>query len=247
MTGDTKYLNVVTSFADWCLRSGVQDPAGWFYAYMGIDSDWEWSKIYGVRERITRQTTWLAKGLLAAYQLTGNQAYLDAVVRAGDYLVNDLLTYNPDTGEVYRSQDRQRVYTYYSQIPFGKLMAELLLGVYIEVDIDIMPRSDLNPINLSSAGVIPVAILSSDTFDATTVDPETVSLAGAGVKMAGKGGRYLSQERDVNKDGLMDLVCEVITEEFLIEPGQSVALLEAETYDGLSIRGVDTVWIVADI
>ena len=40
-----------------------------------------------------------------------------------------------------------------------------------KVTIDIKPGSDPNSINLGSAGVIPVAILSSEAFDATTVDP----------------------------------------------------------------------------
>ena len=51
--------------------------------------------------------------------------------------------------------------------------------------------------------MIPVAIFSSDTFDATTVDPETVALAGAQVKMADKSGKYLWHEEDVNEDGLL--------------------------------------------
>ncbi len=116
----------------------------------------------------------------------------------------------------------------------------------LTVNIDIKPGSDLNSINLSSAGVITVAILSSDTFDATTVDPETVRLAGAGVKMAGKSGKYLSHEEDVNYDGLLDLVCKVYTAQFIIEEGVSVAVLEAETYDGQSIHGVDDIRIVPD-
>lgn len=112
------------------------------------------------------------------------------------------------------------------------------------MEIDIKPDSDLNSINLSSAGVISVAILSSDTFDATTVDPATVFLAGAKVKMAGKSGKYLSHIEDVNEDGLMDLVCQVYTAQFMIESGEAVAVLEAETFDGQVIRGEDFIRIV---
>jgi DNA-binding beta-propeller fold protein YncE len=116
----------------------------------------------------------------------------------------------------------------------------------INVTIDIKPGSDPNSINLSSAGVIPIAILSSDTFDATTVDPETVSLAGARVKMVGKSGKYLCHDEDVNEDGLLDLICQVQTIENFIVTGESVAVLEAETFDGTPIRGDDTVRIVPD-
>jgi hypothetical protein len=47
------------------------------------------------------------------------------------------------------------------------------------VDIDIRPGSDSNSINLGARGLVPVAVLTTDDFDATTVDPVTVSFAGA--------------------------------------------------------------------
>ncbi|MDL1984612.1 MAG: hypothetical protein LWX54_10580 [Deltaproteobacteria bacterium] len=116
----------------------------------------------------------------------------------------------------------------------------------LEVEIDIKPGSELNHINLSSAGVIPVAILSSENFDATTVDPDTVTLAGAAVKIIGQGDSALVREDDVNGDELVDLVCYVITAEFMIETGESIAELEASTFDGTLIHGEDNVVIVAD-
>jgi hypothetical protein len=42
-------------------------------------------------------------------------------------------------------------------------------------EIDIKPGSFPNSINPRSKGVIPVAILTTDTFDATTVDPLSVT------------------------------------------------------------------------
>jgi hypothetical protein len=116
-----------------------------------------------------------------------------------------------------------------------------------EVSIDIKPGSDPNSINLSSAGVVPVAILSSDTFDATTeVDRDTVALAGASVKMVGKSGKLLCHEEDVNEDGFVDLVCKVVTAQFMIEPGDSKAMLEAYTKGGTPIEGEDFIRIVPD-
>jgi len=55
------------------------------------------------------------------------------------------------------------------------------------VDIDIKPGSYPNAINLGSHGLIPVAILSSEDFDAKTVDPDTVELAGANIEVKVKG------------------------------------------------------------
>jgi hypothetical protein len=116
--------------------------------------------------------------------------------------------------------------------------------VVIPVSIDIKPGSFPNSINLSSAGVVPVAILSSGTFDATQVNPGTVSLAGAMVKLIGKGDKYSCQAVDINGDGLLDLLCHVTTAQFMIEPGTSVAFLEAETFNGQKIIGQDSIQIV---
>lgn len=99
-------------------------------------------------------------------------------------------------------------------------------------------------INLSSSGVVPVTILSTADFDASTVVPETVSLAGASVKMVGKSGKYLCSIEDVNSDGLNDMNCKVETAQFLIEPGQATAILEASTIDGLQIRGESSIEVV---
>ncbi len=123
---------------------------------------------------------------------------------------------------------------------------EILFQPYIEIQIDIKPGSDPNSINLGSAGVIPVAILSTQSFDATTVDPQTITLSGASVKLAGKSAKYLAHKEDVNGDGLTDLVCQVYTAQFFIEAGSSIAVLEGTTYDGTSIHGEDIVQIVPD-
>jgi hypothetical protein len=114
----------------------------------------------------------------------------------------------------------------------------------IIISIDIKPGSFPNAINFNSAGVVPVALLSSPTFDATQVDPATVTLAGAQVKMIGKGDRNACAVEDSNSDGLLDLVCHVTTAQFLIEPGDSVAVLEARTVNGQQIRGQDSIRIV---
>jgi len=124
--------------------------------------------------------------------------------------------------------------------------AELFGPSVITVAIDIKPGSDPNSINLSSAGLVPVAILSSPTFDATQVKPDSVTLAGARVKLIGKGDRYACSPEDVNGDGVRDVVCHVATAQFMIEAGDTVAVLEAETFDGTPIRGEDSIKIVPD-
>jgi hypothetical protein len=115
----------------------------------------------------------------------------------------------------------------------------------LEVGIDIKPGSTPNTINLGSKGVVPVAILSSDTFDATQVDPATVALSGAGVAVRGNGTNYLTIEKDVNGDGITDLEVKVETENLL--PGEiqdGLAILTATTYGGQEIEGSDEITIV---
>jgi hypothetical protein len=114
----------------------------------------------------------------------------------------------------------------------------------IEVTVDIKPGSDPNSINLGSKGVIPVAILSDATFDATTVDPETVELAGASVAVGGKGSKLLAHVKDVNGDGLLDLVVKVETEHFNPNGGATSATLTATTFGGEDIEGTDSINIV---
>jgi len=113
------------------------------------------------------------------------------------------------------------------------------------VDIDIKPGSYPNAVNLGSHGVIPVAILSGDGFDATMVDPGSVVLAGAGVEIRGKSDKYMAHEEDVNNDDLVDLVVQVATENLDPEMLQSgYAVVTGNTYDGQSIKGSDEITIV---
>ncbi len=112
------------------------------------------------------------------------------------------------------------------------------------VEIDIKPGSYPNTINLGSQGVIPVAVLSSADFDATMVDPTSVQLSGADVAMRGQG-KSLAHVEDVNGDGLLDLVCQVETEN--LDPGAfqgGDAILTGETFDGILIEGRDEIIIV---
>lgn len=114
----------------------------------------------------------------------------------------------------------------------------------ITVPVDIKPYDPVNSINLGSNGVVPVAIVSTKDFYAPEkVDPTSVTLAGAGVKLKGKG-TYMYSYSDVNGDGLLDLVVKVITDALQLTSGDQVAVLSGETFDGLIIGGQDHVRIV---
>jgi hypothetical protein len=113
----------------------------------------------------------------------------------------------------------------------------------IDVDIDIKPGSDPNPINQGSNGLVPVAILSSDVFDATQVDPISVSLAGATVAVRGKG-QPLAHVEDVDGDGLLDLVVQVETTGFDDLGTGGIVELTGKNLSGEDIIGYDDLVIV---
>ena len=75
------------------------------------------------------------------------------------------------------------------------------------VVIDIKPGGDPNSINCNKNGVITVAILTTQDFDATTVDHATVRFEGAAeVHGNKKSGARRRREEDVDGDGDVDLV-----------------------------------------
>lgn len=112
------------------------------------------------------------------------------------------------------------------------------------VKIDIKPGSLNNAINLGSGGNVPVAIFSTEAFDATDVIPSSVLLAGAEIRFKGKG--YQANVEDVNGDGLMDLVVHIETTALELSATSEKAVLEGMTYSGLMIRGSDFVTVVKE-
>jgi hypothetical protein len=126
---------------------------------------------------------------------------------------------------------------------FSSTVSVLLNASFLTVGIDIRPGSVPNTINLGSSGVVPVAILSSATFDARAVNPATVTLAGAPVKVKGNGSPQASVE-DVDGDGRPDLVVQILTEQLQLSGSDTTAVLEGQTFDGRRIRGSDTVRLV---
>ena len=114
----------------------------------------------------------------------------------------------------------------------------------IRVDIDIKPGDSPNTINLGSQGGVPVAILGSTEFQADSIDPSSVTLAGAGVQVRGKKDKLAATLTDVDGDGLDDLLVHVDTESLELTDGDAEAILDALTFDGVPITGVDTIQIV---
>jgi len=112
----------------------------------------------------------------------------------------------------------------------------------IGVSIDIKPGSDTNPINIKSKGKTPVAILSTEDFDAPSM-VDTSSLA------FGKTGDESSlafcddDPEDVNEDGLLDLVCLFNTRKTGFQLGDLKGILKGKTVDDIPLEGSDVVRI----
>lgn len=106
-----------------------------------------------------------------------------------------------------------------------------------EVEIDIKPGSDPNSINPKSKGVIPVAILTTASFDATTVDPLTVTFGPDGATESHGRGHV----EDVDSDGDDDLMLHFRTQETGIARSDTQACLTGETTSGDTVHGCDAI------
>jgi len=111
----------------------------------------------------------------------------------------------------------------------------------IRVAIDIKPGSTTNPIKLSSTGRIPIAILSSSSFDATTVDPASVCFGDAQAPAQRDCTVAHSSLEDVNADGRLDLLLLFETMQTRIDPGDTQACLSGRTFSGLGVEGCDSI------
>jgi hypothetical protein len=112
----------------------------------------------------------------------------------------------------------------------------------VTVKIDIRPYSWSNRINLKSPGFVATAIFGSSTFDATSIDPKTVTLAGApAVKLFGK---FYTLTFDLNRDGKLDRILWFQPKNMQLTPTSTEAVLLGKTVFGIAFRGVDKVKIV---
>ena len=102
------------------------------------------------------------------------------------------------------------------------------------------------PLNLKSRGVLPVALVSTPSFDALDVDPSTIAL---GDPETGHGAPPFSwKTEDVNGDGLADLLLRLRTTDLVrsgaVTAGTTRFVLTALTWAGQSVIGTTVVRIV---
>jgi hypothetical protein len=106
------------------------------------------------------------------------------------------------------------------------------------ISIDIKPGSDENPINLGSMGQTPVAILTTEDFDAATVNASTVRFG------PGQAEPLHYALEDVDEDGDIDMILHFSTQELGLVHDDTDATLSGQTTGGVYFEGTDSVSIV---
>ena len=107
-----------------------------------------------------------------------------------------------------------------------------------DAGIDVKPGSEENPINLKSKGVIPVAIYTTEGFDATTVDIETVTFGPNEAPPV-----HFAYE-DIDDDGDIDLILHFRTQAAGIGQDDTEVTLTGVTDSGTVFTGTDVIKIV---
>ncbi len=105
----------------------------------------------------------------------------------------------------------------------------------LRVLIDIKPGSFPSSINPRKKGTVPVAILTTASFDASTVDPATVAFGPNGTAPGQSG------LEDADGDGDIDMVLHFETQDTGIQCGDTSATLTGQTFDGQMIEGSDPI------
>jgi hypothetical protein len=147
------------------------------------------------------------------------------------------------------SGDMQHLQVFYGLYGYGETHSILFKDVTVdghlgelpgpcgETVIDVKPCSDPNSINLKSKGVVPVAVLSTTEYDATLVDPVSVTFAGAlPVRWA--------TEDVCPYDGKDDMLFHFNTQELDLDENSTEATLTGVNIGGKPFHGTDTVNIV---
>jgi hypothetical protein len=122
----------------------------------------------------------------------------------------------------------------------------------IEVAIEIRADDGLDTINLGSSGVVRVAFLTDDFFDALTVNPLTVTLRGEDfndglVKFRSKNEDVpMTEIQDIDDDGDIDFVVNLDTELLADYEFDAFCAVAALTYDGYVVDGVDAIHIAPE-
>jgi hypothetical protein len=124
----------------------------------------------------------------------------------------------------------------------------------LSVNIDVEPKDKKNRIRTSNTNEIAVAVLTTPTFDAATVDPASVCFGDnpprggttsynqpAGVDADCNEAHRSGHLEDADRDGHLDMVLHFETNQTGIDPDDTEARLTGRTTDGTFFEGSDSI------
>lgn len=201
----------------------------------GIDSSFEFIfDVIGFNEYLPATDTYAS---LVKFQGYNGLAFIEFVDRPyEDGYFRDYINFNDApywSSDYYYNERAERYSTFLVRVTAAPE----------PVTIDIKPGSEPNCFNVNGHGVIPVAVLSSESFDAARIDVTTLSFGGLDVRIRGNRGPLCSLE-DINLDGLNDLVCQFQDNPEYWDVGEDEATLTGALLDGTEIEGTDSICIV---
>ena len=216
----------------------VVDPAIWFPQWVAVSGRTLRATISGIPGTEVDTTSIRLNGTVTPLSTTQSPTDLIAIFERGE-AVRSLGSLVPGTTVFPRITG-----AFLAGSTAEQFRSECAVGIQaaINVEIDIKPGSSDNVIKLGSKGNVPVAILSSASFDAASVNPNSVALANAGLKLKGNGQGIYSTE-DVDGDGRSDLLVHILTQGLQLTAGAESAELVGTTMSGVPIFGVDAVQV----
>jgi hypothetical protein len=149
-------------------------------------------------------------------------------------IYRDLFGYSP--GE---PADTGFVYVFDASRPQGPTLT-IVTPTPIQIPIDILPGRNPAAINPKSNAQIPVAILTTNTIDAETINAETVRFGANGTEAA----PVRVAVEDVDGNGRADLLLDFRTSNTSIQCGATSASLTGKLFSGDAIHGSDAIQTV---
>jgi hypothetical protein len=107
--------------------------------------------------------------------------------------------------------------------------------------IDVKPGSDPSCFNSDGNGAIPVAILSSASFDATQIDSATLTMDSQAMQV--RGAKLMAHIEDSNGDGLLDLVVQ-FQDDGVYPSGDGTGTVNGQTFGGVIVFGQSDICVV---
>ena len=130
-----------------------------------------------------------------------------------------------------------------ASIIIGATVTPVFAGV-LEATVDVKPGSDPNSVNTNSKGVLPVAILGSEDFDATQIDQDSISAYTTSVDFnfdAWVASPIRCSIEDVNEDGILDLNCKFLKDDLMLDCWTNGLNVSGNLVNGISLFGSDTI------